>query len=153
MAANAACLYASGDKAGAAMAAAGVALASVGAGAVVQAAKVTKTMVAASSVGKVAKVAGSGEKLLKPVKVANQAVGQKLYNSTTFGRASKLFGTKALSNTQGILNRPNSVLKIGWSQNQGSTVLRIGVGKTNYFNNSRNKMITTSKWHIDLWRK
>jgi hypothetical protein len=65
MAANAACLYASGDKAGAAMAVAGIALAAVGAGAVVKVA--ASAAKAAGSTGKGIKAVSAGTKIAAKV--------------------------------------------------------------------------------------
>lgn len=66
------------------------------------------------------------------------------------GVKSAIFGTKALSTRSGVLNRSGSALKVGWSRDAGSTVFRVGVGRTTYYNANRAKKVVVSRWHINL---
>jgi len=64
-------------------------------------------------------------------------IGQKLFLSKNFGITSDLFGNSG-AGYQGLLNRPKSFFKIGWSstgENGGGMYFRIGIGTNPYATN------------------
>jgi hypothetical protein len=52
----------------------------------------------------------------------------------------------------GSLNNPARKIVVGWSRDSGHAVFRIGFGKKQYYNVLRNKTVTVSKYHINIFR-
>lgn len=88
--------------------------------------------------------------MLKPAAnlIQKTGIGKKLIQSRFFGIKSKLFGHSAVTPTKtaGLLNKPGSMLKIGWSSTReygGSYVFRAGIGRGIINPN-------TSRVHVDF---